>query len=474
MRLRYKLAIFVVLLTVVVTVGSGVLITRRMEQSLRREIEARGEALARNLAANVEDPVSQRDDLYIARFTTDVMDNPGVVYAVVADEVGNIVGYRAAGSEDFTAFLGKPYNNPAGVSPLGDRKFLSQTYESEKWGPLYDVAVPIVLAGQKPIGEVHVGLSQQPVVDAMNRTRVTIGVISAAALFVGLVGSFVLGGYITGPLGRLERGVRKLQAGEWDTRVAVTTSDEVGLLTRAFNEMAASLGEKELIKDAFSRYVSRQVAEIIFNDPAKYISTLKGQRKNVTVLFADIRGFTPLSELLGPEEVVKLLNDYLSHMTDVVFKHEGTLDKFLGDGLMAVFGAPVEQSASTLNAVRAAVEMRSRLEEFNVRQRAGGRQEVRVGIGVNFGEAVVGNIGSRQRMDYTVIGDTVNVAQRIQTFADGGQIVLSDVAYARVAGAVDARALGSYELKGKKKAVALYEVINIKDEAPPGDGFKNP
>ena len=465
MPLKFKIALFVVLLTVVVTAGAGFLITRRMENSLKREIELRGEALARNLAANVEDPVSHGDDLYIARFTTDAMANPGVVYAVVVGEDGNVVGYRDAAHDEFAPFLGKPYQPPAGVEPLGRREFLSQTYEDAGWGPMYDVAVPIMLAGRKGIGEVHVGISQKGVAEAVNRTRVTIGAITAAALVLGLIGSFVLGGIITRPISRLTAGVRKLQRAEWDTRVRVTTRDEVGLLTRAFNDMAQSLGEKELIKDAFSRYVSRQVAELIFNDPEKYISTLKGQRKEVAVLFADIRGFTPLSEQLGPEEVVALLNDYLTHMTEVVFHHEGTLDKFLGDGLMAVFGAPVAQDNSTLNAVRAAVAMRERLNEFNVARRVGGREPVRVGIGINYGEAVVGNIGSRERMDYTVIGDTVNVAQRIQAGATGGQIVLTEEAFRRVRDSVEARPLGRFQLKGKSRELELYEVIKLNPDA---------
>jgi sensor histidine kinase regulating citrate/malate metabolism len=130
MPLKFKIALFVVLLTVIVTGVAGVLITGRMESSLKREIEMRGEALARNLAASVEDPLSEGDDLYIARFTTTAMDNPGVVYAIVVGDDGRIVGYRDASDEDFTAVIGTPYQRPAGVEPLGNRGFLSQTYES--------------------------------------------------------------------------------------------------------------------------------------------------------------------------------------------------------------------------------------------------------------------------------------------------------------------------------------------------------
>ena len=466
MPLKFKIALFAVLLAVVVTGVAGVLITGRMEASLRREIEMRGEALARNLAANVEDPLSQGDDLYMARFTTGAMDNADVVYAIVVAEDGRIVGYRDAAHDDFTPFLGKPYEPPPGVEPLGKRTFLSQTYDAPQWGPLYDVAVPVMLADKKSIGAVHVGISREGVRRAVNRTRITIGVISAAAVLLALLGSFVLAGFITRPIDRLMAGVREVQKGNgYAIEIPITTRDEVGHLTGAFNEMVKSLGEKELIKEAFSRYVSRQVASLIFDDPDKYISTLKGQRKTVTVLFADIRGFTRIAEALAPEQVVAMLNVYLTYMTDVVFRHEGTLDKFLGDGLMAIFGAPVEQPDSTLNAVRAAIDMRERLRKFNLAREIGGEEPVLVGIGVNYGEAIVGNIGSRERMDYSVIGDTVNVAQRIQAFTQGGQIILAEPAYRRIKSRVEVRALGPHELKGKKERIELFEVLNLVEGA---------
>jgi adenylate cyclase len=130
---------------------------------------------------------------------------------------------------------------------------------------------------------------------------------------------------------------------------------------------------------------------------------------------------------------------------------------------MAVFGAPVSQSDCTLNAVRAALEMRTRLQDFNLARQIGGQAPVRVGIGINFGEAVVGNIGSRERMDYTVIGDTVNVAQRIQAGASSGQIVLAEDAYRRVAERVEARPLGRFQLKGRTRELELFEVVDLKE-----------
>ncbi|UCE26142.1 MAG: HAMP domain-containing protein [Candidatus Coatesbacteria bacterium] len=459
--LKFKIGLLAVLLVVVVTAVSVFLISDRMQDALRREIELRGETLARDLAAVVEDPLTTGDDLYIARFVTEAAKNEGVLYAVVLDDEGVVRGFRDKFTEDFTRYLGKRYEPPPGVESLGDRDLYSQTFEHDTAGSAYDVAVAVKLAGKKKVGEIHVGISQAGVIAAVNRTRATIAVIFAGGLVMGVIGSLILSTFLTRPIDRLMRGVKTLQKGDFSVRVPVKSRDEIGQLTGAFNEMAQSLGEKEMIKDAFSRYVSRQVAEIIVNDPDKYVSTLKGERKRVAILFADIRGFSAIAESLPPEEVVALLNDYLTEMTDVIFEYEGTLDKFLGDGLMAIFGAPVELAENTLSAVKAAVDMRDRLEEFNADRKARGEDPIRVGIGINFGEAIVGNVGSRERMDYTVIGDTVNVAQRLQAFSKGGQIILSEMAYGEVKNEINAKTMGEFQPKGRGESLVVYEVEGV-------------
>jgi len=466
--LKFKIALLAVLLVILVTAGIWFISTGVMTRSIETEIEKRGEAVARNMAVVVADPLSREDDLYIASFVTDAVDiesNPDVLYVIVVDTNNKIRGYKSQDTTDETAafdkYFGTDYEPPDGVKPLGKLKYLAQAFEYPKRGLAYDIGVAVLLAGKKPVGEVHVGISQGSLIAAKRRIRIAITTISGAGLLAGIIGSLILGGFISRPVDRLINGVRKMGDGDYDIRVKVKSKDEIGALTTAFNEMAESIGEKELIKDAFSRYVSRQVADIILNDPDKYVSTLRGERKEITILFADIRGFTTISERNAPEEVVALLNDYLSEMTDVIFSYSGTLDKFLGDGLMAVLGAPLAMENSTLAAVKAALDMRTRLEEFNAVREVAGREAIRIGIGINFGDAVVGNVGSRERMDYTVIGDAVNTAQRIQSYSQEGQIILTESAYEEVRGKVNATPLGEYRLKGKALSVSIFEATGL-------------
>ena len=198
----------------------------------------------------------------------------------------------------------------------------------------------------------------------------------------------------------------------------VPSRDEIGVLTESFNTMARSLREKEMIKRAFTRYVAREVVEEILKNPEKLV--LSGERREVTVLFCDVRGFTPLSERLSPEEVVSLLNDFYTLMIETTFKHDGTLDKFMGDAVMAIFGAPIAHPDHSARAVQTALAMREGIGGLNARRAQQGKEGVAIGIGVSAGEAVAGTVGTEDRMEYTVIGDSVNLAARLESNAKPG------------------------------------------------------
>lgn len=214
--------------------------------------------------------------------------------------------------------------------------------------------------------------------------------------------------------------------------------------------------ETEFVKESFGKYVARQVVEKILSGKGQM--KLHGERQYVTVLFADVRGFTKLAEEREPEDVVALLNRYFNMVVDIIFKYEGTLDKFIGDNVMAVFGAPIKSDNDEERAVMAAMEIQSGMEKFNMERKLNNEEAISVGIGINTGEAVVGNIGSEKRMDYTVIGDTVNVADRIQSAASGGEILISTLTYKEVSDTFTCRKLPPITVKGRQKPIHIFKV----------------
>jgi class 3 adenylate cyclase len=227
-------------------------------------------------------------------------------------------------------------------------------------------------------------------------------------------------------------------------------------IKRLHDELEA---RNDLLRQVLNRYVDEDIADIILTDPEKYLK-LGGQTRPVTVLFADIRGFTEFTERHTAEQVVDTLNLIFSELTRVVTEHHGTFDKYLGDEIMAFYGAPVAGPDDALRAVRTAIEMRDKFAE--VVSRPGERLAgLGLGIGLHSGEATVGNVGSERVMDYTVIGDTVNVAHRLQETAQRGEILISEATYQQVASAVRAEHVDERRLSGRSEAVVVYAVVGM-------------
>ncbi|MDJ0556490.1 MAG: GAF domain-containing protein [Microcoleaceae cyanobacterium MO_207.B10] len=222
------------------------------------------------------------------------------------------------------------------------------------------------------------------------------------------------------------------------------------------------ISREKRMKNAMYRYMTPGVAEQVM--ALGEDALLEGERKEVTVLFSDIRGYTTITENLEASEVVKLLNQYFETMVEAVFDHEGTLDKFIGDALMAVFGAPLSLENHALMAVKTALDMRIRLQEFN--KSRPGEPQFKIGIGISSGEVVSGNIGSQKRMDYTVIGDGVNLSSRLEAITKkyGCDIILSEFTYRLCADYIWARELDKVRVKGKQKGVSIYELISPRSQ----------
>ncbi|RMF15712.1 MAG: adenylate/guanylate cyclase domain-containing protein [Candidatus Dadabacteria bacterium] len=220
--------------------------------------------------------------------------------------------------------------------------------------------------------------------------------------------------------------------------------------------------QKKEIRGAFQTYLSPAVVEQVIEDPSKL--ALGGEKRELTVLFSDVRGFTTISEALDAEELANLLNEYLTPMTDLVFKHGGTLDKYMGDAVMAFWGAPIPQEDHAFRACDCALEMMRVLHELQRDFEARGYPPIDIGIGINTGPMSVGNMGSTQRMDYTVMGDAVNLGSRLEGINKtyGTHIIVSEFTWRACEGQIWGRELDLVAVKGKKEPVRIYELIDYK------------
>ena len=248
-------------------------------------------------------------------------------------------------------------------------------------------------------------------------------------------------------------------------RIRYHSRGYINLLQRneAYEELRAALKDLEVrnqfIRKTFGRYLTDDVVENLLESPDGL--KVGGERREVTILMTDLRGFSSLSERLKPEQVVSLLNIYLGTMTDVILKYEGTIDEFIGDAILVVFGAPIQKKDHAERAVACAVEMQLAMALVNQRNQESGFPEVEMGIGINTGEVVVGNIGSEKRAKYGVVGRDVNLASRIETYSVGGQILTSQQTYEKVASLVKIRQQMKADPKGAKEPITIFDVVGM-------------
>jgi adenylate cyclase len=293
------------------------------------------------------------------------------------------------------------------------------------------------------------------------RRELALGVL--LVLLGGLVVAHQVSHSIQKPLQTLGDFAIRVGSGDLTGRASVGGRDVAGRLAASLNQMAVGLQERDHVKEVFGRYVATQVSAQILNGQAN----LGGESRNVTILFSDIRSFTAMSEQMTPAQVVTFLNDYFSEMVDAVFEQNGMLDKFLGDGLMAVFGAFGDTPDHPRRAVLAALRMKALLAKINGERAMAGKPPIAIGIGIHSDEVIVGNIGSRKRLEFTVIGDGVNVSSRLQTLNKefGTTILVSQATHDALNDEFECRQMPDTPLRGKGRELKFYEVISVKGSA---------
>jgi adenylate cyclase len=267
---------------------------------------------------------------------------------------------------------------------------------------------------------------------------------------------------ITDPVKTLVEGVEHIKDGDYTFRMTPTSRDEIGHLTLSFNAMTQGLDERDRMKTAFGKFVNKDIAERVLKGELH----LGGENRVAAIFFSDIRSFTAISEKMTPHEVVEFLNEYMTEMVKCVEHHHGVVDKFIGDAIMAVWGVPEEHGNATENAVNAALAMRKALAIFNRKRMTAGLPRVSIGCGINTGDVVAGQIGSLDRMEYTCIGDTVNLASRIESTNKlfHTDILISEASLDLVPLIFRVEPMKPIHVKGKEKPQQIYAVLGRLDD----------
>lgn len=310
--------------------------------------------------------------------------------------------------------------------------------------PLAAEGAPLFALMQRPLDEV---LAPYRELQAMLALLLGLGVLATAA------GAALLARGVTRPLTALARGAHAIAAGDYTQRVAFDRRDEIGQLGDAFNDMAVGLADRDRVRNLLGKVVSPQIAEELL----KRDIALGGEERVASVLFADCRGFTALSENLPPALVLERLNEMLTVLTDVIERYGGVVDKYIGDAVMALFGAPLAHDDDAVRAVRCALDMLDAMDRLNATRPVGQRLEL--GIGVSTGRLVAGNMGSATRLNYTVIGDTVNLASRVEglTRRYEARVLVTQATRDACGDAIAFREIDRVQVKGRAEPVTIFE-----------------
>jgi adenylate cyclase len=287
--------------------------------------------------------------------------------------------------------------------------------------------------------------------------------LSGAVLFLSMLFIYLFSKTISRPIRSLSRAANRIENGNFNLQLQAKNNDEIGVLTTSFVRMGQGLAERERLKDTFGRFVNKSLAEQAMRGELK----LGGENKSATIFFSDIRSFTAISEKLQPNEVVEFLNDYMTRMVACVTQTNGVVDKYIGDSVMAVWGAPTSAGSSAedaLNCVKAALMMRTSLHEFNIGRGGDKKPIIKIGCGVNTGDIIAGQIGSSERMEYTVIGDAVNLASRTEALNKpfGTDILITENTWDLIKDHIITEDMPPVTVKGKEKPVRMFAVINLR------------
>ena len=450
------------------------LTSKTLKTDLLRQLEKRAELIVLFLSENLINPVYQYDMQTIYDLAKATKKQKEVIYIYVYDRTGRIIHDGTKKNP----LLDKVLDDKISKKAVAARRLIIQTVEHS-----LDVAMPIKI-GNEVLGGIRVGFSLNGITDEVEKMRTRLDIIgssgiqrtirSIAIIAVGLsalgilLAVFVARG-LSRPIKLLSTLSSRVGQGEYDLALSIDRSDEIGDLAVSFKKMANDLKNLAAMS-RFKRYLSPQIAEIILKSEDDNL--FKSHRREVTVVFMDLRGFTVFSDSAEPEEVMDLLRSYHTEIGKLIFKYDGTLEHFAGDGVMVFFNDPIPCEDHTEKAVHMGLEMRDRVKELREGWLKKG-YDLDLGVGLATSYATLGNIGFDGRMDYGAVGNVTNLASRLCEQAKGGQILTNQRTHSRIEDLVEAEPMGDLHIKGFIRPVASFNIVGLKQRAESSFGAHN-
>ena len=459
-----KLAALSTLLIFIVIATISLSMLARQKKQFAAQLINLGESLVRVVASNAGDKLLGDEDLALFQLVDDIAHNDQVIYALIVDKKNTIKAHSRIDA------VNKPFFSPNSIRDVKRENDVITRIIIHAGAEALFFEKPIIYQKLK-VGTVYLSISQVKVLQNIRKAKGFLWMLTGIITVLGILLSLVLSMYFSRPIRSLGEGAKALGLGNFSNRVSIKRNDEFGDLAIAFNRMAEDLKLTEIIKNSFGRYVTPEIVERIIANPDN--QWMKGSKVDVSVLFVDIRGFTGLSENKDPERIVEMLNDYFTCVYDAVINYGGHINKFVGDEAMVIFGAPVSNPRHAEDAVRAALEIHKEILKLN-RVKRTGSENIQVGVGINSGEMVAGNLGSPMRMEYTVIGDNVNIASRLTSRAKAGEILIGSSTHDLIkdTGVFQVKNRGRVSVKGRDKKVGTFNIIAL-NEGQDHDGTQN-
>lgn len=454
--IAYKLS-FVISILMVTCIGLlASLVVQHQNQILRQQVDELGRTLAHHFARSAAEPLLADDALALDVLTTNLIQDENVLGTAIVSSRGEIL--TQAG---ITPFDQADDDTPPDPNRLRGYEWRSR--DAGRTSPYDLVAFTSAVRVQDVVaGHVVITLDRTPWEQSLFTANQHIILASLVVVLIGSVLTVALSRRLSQPIYDLIHASEALDEGLYHLRFPERRKDELGNLMSSFNRLAEGLHQKNQVERTLSRYLSPHVAQEILARGTR----LGGQRVDATVLFADIVGFTEMSERMDPEAVAQLLNQYFAHIFRATDANHGMIDKYIGDCAMLVFGVPQSDPDHPFNAVTCAL-MIQRLVALENQARARRQQPpVRLRLGLNSGEMLAGNMGADERMEYTVVGDNVNLASRLSTCAEAGEVLVSESVYAReeVSARVIAEPHEAVKLRGISRPVMTYRILGLKPE----------